>query len=98
VDFEWEPDRNKRNVRRRGIDFAWAIEIFHGDVIEWIDSRRYGEDRWITIGEVDGVVLTLVSIWRGTRRRVVSACKAHDRQRKKYRENFPEGKDAPSSE
>ena len=30
MEFEWDPDKNDRNIARRGIDFAWAIEIFQG--------------------------------------------------------------------
>jgi hypothetical protein len=94
MEFEWDPDKNERNIERRGIDFVWAIEIFHGPVIEWIDQRReYGEERWIAIGDVDTIVLTLVYTWRGTRRRIISAWKAHDHQRKAYRQSFPEGKE-----
>ena len=30
MEFEWDPDKNGRNIARRGIDFAWAIETFKG--------------------------------------------------------------------
>jgi uncharacterized DUF497 family protein len=99
VDFEWDPDKNDQNIARRGIDFTWAIEIFDGPVVEWIDQRKdYGEERWIAIGEVDGIILTIVYTWRDERRRIISAWKAHDRQRKRYRESFPEGEEGSSSE
>jgi hypothetical protein len=82
-----------------GIDFAWAIEIFQGHVIEWIDLRKdYGEERWIAIGEVDGIILTLVYTWRGERCRIISAWKAHDRQRERYSQSFPEGEEGPAFE
>jgi uncharacterized protein len=98
VEFEWDPAKNERNIERRGIDFTWAIEIFEGPVIEWIDHRKdYGEEWWIAIGEVDGIILTLVYTWRGTRRRIISAWKAHDSQRKRYRQGFPEGEEGSES-
>src|SRR6478752_7119561 len=98
MDFEWDPEKNERNIARRGIDFAWAIAVFQGQVIEWIDQRKdYGEERWIAVGEIDGIVLTLVYTWRGVRRRIISAWKAHDSQRKRYRQSFPEGEEGPPS-
>jgi len=44
------PRKNERNISERGIDFAWAVDIFLGPVIERIDTRRdYGEMRWIAM-------------------------------------------------
>jgi uncharacterized protein len=99
MDFEWDSAKNERNIARRDIDFAWAIEIFEGDVIEWIDTRKdYGETRWVAVGVVDDIVLTVVYTWREERRRIISAWKAHDRQRKIYRQSYPEGEEGSSSE
>ena len=97
MDSEWDRDKNARNIAARGIDFSWAAGIFLGPVIEWVDARRdYGETRWIAIGAVEGIELVLVYTWRGARRPIISARRAHDRERERYREAFPEIGEDPS--
>lgn len=89
--FEWDWAKNDATIAARGIDFAWAVGIFLGPTIEWIDTRReYGETRWIAIGVVDAIELVLVYTWRGDRRRIISARRAHDSERESYRQAFPE--------
>ena len=94
MEFEWDPDKNEKNISRRAIDFQWAVGIFQGPTLEREDSRMpYGEERFIATGQVDGVILTVVYTWRGGRRRIISARKSHDRERQKYRQLFPEAED-----
>jgi len=91
MEFEWDSDKNEKNISRRGIDFQWAVGIFDGPTLERTDTRRdYGEARAIATGNVDGVILTVVYTERASRRRIISAWKAHDRERQKYRQLFPE--------
>lgn len=56
--------------------------------IEAYDDRTdYGEDRWITIGMVDPVILVVVYTIRGEKDQVVrliSARKANGEERRKY--------------
>ena len=90
MEFEWDEEKNEKNISRRNIDFRWAAGIFQGPTLERPDLRRsYGEERLIAIGVVDGIVLTIVYTWRGGRRRIIAAWKAHDRERKRYRQLFP---------
>ncbi len=97
MDSEWDVEKNERNIAERGIDFAWAVDIFLGPVIERMDTRRdYGEMRWIAIGAVDGLELVVVYTWRGSRRRIISARRAHDHERERYRQAFPEIGEDPS--
>jgi len=97
MDSEWDAEKNGRNISERGIDFAWAVDIFDGPVIERIDTRwDYGETRWIAIGAVDGLELVVVYTWRGSRRRIISARRVHDRERERYRQAFPEIGEDPS--
>jgi uncharacterized DUF497 family protein len=91
MDFEWDEEKNKKNISRRGIDFQWAVGIFEEPTLERPDTRRdYGEARIIATGVVDAVTLTVVYTWRGNRRRIIAAWKAHDSERQKYRQLFPE--------
>ncbi|MFZ0890154.1 MAG: BrnT family toxin [Candidatus Binataceae bacterium] len=88
--FEWDAAKNAASIAKHGIDFEDAIRIFEGPVLERADQRReYGEMRTIAFGVVDGRELAVVFTMRGGRRRIISARKAHSRERKAYREAYP---------
>jgi uncharacterized protein len=97
VDFEWDEIKNRRNIDIRGIDFSWASGIFLGPTLERTDARKdYGETRWIALGVVEGIELVVVYAWRGDRRRIISARRAHSRERASYRQIFPDIEGKPS--
>jgi hypothetical protein len=97
MDFEWDPKKNERNIAWRGIDFIWAAGIFLGPIVEQIDTRRdYGETRWIAIGVVEDIELVVVYTWRASRRRIISARKADEDERERYRQVFPDLRKGPS--
>lgn len=50
------------NIKKLGIDFTRAAEIFVGPTFTWEDSRfGYGEQRWITMGLYGSLVVVLVA-------------------------------------
>jgi uncharacterized DUF497 family protein len=54
-----------------------AKRIFDGPTVETSDSRRdFGEHRIGAYGVAGDVVLFVIYIWRGNRRRLISARKA----------------------
>jgi uncharacterized DUF497 family protein len=64
--------------------------LFRGPVLESGEERRdYGEVRTIAFGVVDGRELAVVYTMRGGRRRIISARRAHRRERKAFREAYP---------
>ena len=83
--FEWDWDKNASNLIDHKIDFDRAKEIFKGPRLEWLDSREhYGEDRYISLGEVDGRCLVVVHTPRDHKIRIISARKATSREQNKY--------------
>jgi uncharacterized protein len=85
MEFEWDASKNEVNVRKHGINFEAAKFIFAGPLVERIDRRRnYGEQRIITIGSNNGIVMVVVYTWRGDRLRLISARKANDGERRAY--------------
>ena len=80
--FDWHDAKHDRNLAERGFGFDVAAMIFAGRVVETIDERReYGETRTIAIGEVDGIVLTVVYTDRDDVRWIISARRANRRER-----------------
>jgi hypothetical protein len=95
MEFGWDPPRNDRNVRERGLPFAVARTLFDGPTLELDDTRRDdGERRIIAFGQVDGRVLVCVYTWRGSEqvplRWIISLRKANKGETHAYRTAFPQ--------
>jgi len=69
-----------------GVPFPFATRIFLDENrLEWIDTRRqYGEPRWITVGLIEGIEITVAYTLRGETIRLISARKAERHEREDY--------------
>ena len=66
-----------------------AGDVFSGDTLTVLDNRRdYGENRFITVGFLDGTMVVLVWTPRIKARRVISMRKANERERRLYAPRF----------
>ena len=85
VDFEWNETKNKENIRKHGLDFADAWEIFEGFILTALDLRDgYDEDRWKGIGLLGNRMVVVVFTERNEGMvRIISLRKAlkHERER-----------------
>jgi len=87
VVFEWDPEKNEFNIVKHGIDFQDAVEVFEKAHLERVDDRfDYGEERLIVFGEMGHQVIAVVYVWRGERRRLVSARRATRAETKAFLE------------
>jgi len=90
MDSEWDEAKREANILKHGVDFVAAVKIFDGPFIETEDRRRnYGEQRLLALGELGGVVFRVVYIWRGERRRIISARRARRDERRAYNAGVP---------
>ncbi|CDX46803.1 conserved hypothetical protein [Mesorhizobium plurifarium] len=78
LEFEWDDDKAKSNLAKHGVAFADARRLFDDR------SMDYEEERFIGIGIVNGLVLTVVYTERGDRIRLISARKATRHEQKAY--------------
>ncbi len=76
--FEWDENKNRANLKKHGVSFAQAIEIFKGPIISFLDDRfDYGEVREITFGMTGNlVILVVVHTDRVGVTRIISARRA----------------------
>ena len=94
MEFEWNEaknhSKNRSNIRKHGIGFELAQRIFDGPVLTRLDHRKdYGEDRFVSIGTVDGVaVVVVVHTDREERVRLISARTASRRETRAYYEQI----------
>tara|TARA_R110002072_G_scaffold103657_4_gene227425 strand:- start:948 stop:1235 length:288 start_codon:yes stop_codon:yes gene_type:complete len=83
--FEWDAEKARTNQLKHRVDFALAVEIFEGPRLEVPDTREvYGEDRYISVGEVAGRCLVVVHAPRDGKTRIISARKATKHEQALY--------------
>ena len=88
--FEWDPRKNAVNIGKYGVEFADAVAIFDGPVLERVDDRRdYGEERVIAFGVAHGREFAVVYTRRGSNKRIISARRANSDERQAYRKTHP---------
>ena len=91
MSFEWDENKNQRNIDAHHISFAAAALIWDRNVIEFESKQRHlGEVRIVAIGEVGGTEIAVIYTWRGDHRRIISARRARRSERRAYRELHPE--------
>ena len=73
--YEWDENKNAANIGKHGVSFTIASRIFEGRVVTFPDDRfDYGEEREISIGQIDGVLLlTVIHTGRDGKTRIISA-------------------------
>lgn len=91
-EFEWDEEKARSNLAKHKVSFEIAVRIFLGPRLEVLDAREGGgEERYISLGEVDARCLVVVHTPRGERTRIISARKASSHERKKYYETISSG-------
>ena len=58
--FTWDERKRKTNLRDHGFDFADARRVFEGPTATYEDDRfPYGEQRFVTLGFLNGVAVSI---------------------------------------
>jgi len=91
VVFVWDSQKNNINMKKHGISFEEAQEVFQDPLhLSILDIRfDYFEERWITIGQTRIGKLTVVAHLFFTERgeeviRIISAREATANERRQY--------------
>ncbi len=83
--FQWDLGKSERCFAARGFSFAYAVQIWLGPVFERVDDRKdYGEARIQALGRIGGQYFVVVYTWRGVRRHIISARRAHEKEAVKW--------------
>jgi uncharacterized DUF497 family protein len=84
--ISFDPAKRDLTLRRRGLDFVRADELFAGRTATIVDDRRdYGETRLITAGHLDGRLVVMVWTQRGEARHVISMRHCHAKEKEIWR-------------
>ncbi|MCP5197893.1 MAG: BrnT family toxin [Gammaproteobacteria bacterium] len=87
--YEWDETKNKENLSKHGLSFEDAEFVFSGPCVTFADARYdYGEERFITLGLLEGRAVVIAHTPRGARTRIISMRKANNREQKIYQKQL----------
>ena len=90
MEIEFDPAKDERNRRDRGLPLLLAVEVLANLVIEFEDTRQdYGERRMIAFGRIGARLHCLVYTTRGTTLRPISLRKANRKEIDQWHPNPP---------
>lgn len=84
MEFEWDPEKAKKNHKKHGVNFEEASTVFYDALSATFDDHNHstGEHRLITIGySLSSRLLVVSHTDRGKSIRIISARLATARER-----------------
>ncbi|HEY1927865.1 MAG TPA: BrnT family toxin [Caulobacteraceae bacterium] len=82
----YDAEKRALTLAKRGLDFEDARQIFESVHLQMRDDRvDYGEERFISVGRVDGEPSVVVWTPRDGGRRIISMRKCNARERRRFR-------------
>ena len=79
--FTWDEVKRKRNLKDHGLDFVDTKRVFDGATFTFEDDRfRYDEQRFVTLGLLKGIHVSIVHTEAKDRIHVISFRKATKRE------------------
>lgn len=89
MEFEWDVAKDETNILKHGIDFDTASDVFDDPKCLIEDSTRpeHGEVRRKAIGKVQGRLITVIFTDRDHVRRIISARRVRNNERRKYNQS-----------
>jgi len=75
--FSWDEAKRASNLQDHGLDFVDTPEMFEGPTFTYQDDRfDYGEERFVTLGLLRGIVMSIVHTETSRRIHIISFRKA----------------------
>ena len=85
MEFTWSEAKRAANIKTHGIDFVDAPRVFEGVTYTFEDDRfSYGEQRFVTLGLLAGVPVSIVHTETEHEIRIISFRKASKRETQIY--------------
>jgi uncharacterized DUF497 family protein len=96
MELEWDAVKRRANYAKHGLDFRDAAKVFQGITLTAEDDRQdYGEQRFISMGLLEDMVVVVGHTARSEKTRIISMRKANQRERQTYEEKIFFGREAP---
>ncbi|MDP1535891.1 MAG: BrnT family toxin [Burkholderiales bacterium] len=85
----WHQRKRQSNLKKHGFDFADADQVFDGVTFTYEDDRiAYDEQRVVTLGLLNGILVSIVHTEQSGHIRVISMRKATKHEREIYTQNI----------
>ncbi|MBA2351348.1 MAG: BrnT family toxin [Burkholderiales bacterium] len=85
MEFTWSETKRATNLKAHGLDFVDAPRVFEGATYTFEDDRfSYGEQRFVTLGMLAGIPVSIVHTESEHEIRVISFRKATKREAQIY--------------
>ena len=85
MEFTWSEAKRAANIKAHGLDFVEATSFFEGVTFTFEDDRFfYGEQRFVTLGLLAGVTVSVVHTENEYEIRIISFRKATKRESQIY--------------
>jgi uncharacterized protein len=85
VEFTWSERKRALNLKEHGLDFVDASSVFEWLTYTFEDDRfSYGEQRFMTLGLLAGIPVSIVHTENDHEIRVISFRKATNREAQTY--------------
>ena len=85
IEFEWNVEKYAVNIRKHGVKFEEAAEVFFDPENQFGDASVGNEFREYVIGySLSNRILLVVFVERDVRTRIISARQATSEERKEY--------------
>jgi len=86
VDFIWDESKREHVLAERGIDFLRvAFSLFDGRPLLTVTTPRGDEERFLSVGPMEGRFFAVVWTWREGAVRIITARRARDAEEERYR-------------
>jgi uncharacterized protein len=90
VRYSFDPAKRASNQKKHGLDLADAARVIESGQTVTFEDRRfdYGEERFVTLGPLDGRLVVVVTAETENHIRIISMRKADRHEQGIYRENL----------
>lgn len=91
MDFSWDESKREWVLAERGIDFLRvAFSLFDGRPLLTVPALRHDEERFLSIGPMEGKLFAVIWTWRDGAIRIITARRARHAEEKRYRALYRE--------
>ena len=95
--FTFDPRKRAANLKNHGLDLADAQAVIKSGATVTFEDRRfdYGEERFVTIGPLGDLLVTLITVETEDEIRSISMWESTSHEKETYREELRESADYP---
>jgi uncharacterized protein len=95
VRFDFDPNKNRLNLEKHGLDLSLAEVLDWDAALLWIDDRQdYGETRVLALAPKIEILYYVAFVDRADVRRIISLRRANRREVKRYVQAYEKADDS----